>query len=267
MATFRKVHTQFWSDLFIQSLSPERKYFYIYLLTNEKTRQCGIYEISPRQISFDTGYNVETVLVLLDYFIEQGKILVSRETNEIAIKNWDRYNGSKSPDVQNLVNKELKLIKNRKLIEWVQSVDRVLAQSKSYPREEEKEKKKRIEEEEEKEREKEGAPINDKLIYDAESEILNSSIWFEQICMAIKPENGKESLRKFHLFLTEKERYPQTKKQLLAGFEKWLLNEKKMFKNGTYKQLPTTRVTKSTGAEMLAGKLKEELGGSFSTGE
>jgi hypothetical protein len=145
MATFRKVHTQFWSDLFIQSLSPEKKYFYIYLLTNEKTRQCGIYEISSRQISFDTGYNVETVLILLEYFVDQKKIMVSRETNEIAIKNWERYNGSRSPDVKSLVDKELKLVKNKKLIEWVQSVDTVLPQSKSSLREEEKKKENRIE--------------------------------------------------------------------------------------------------------------------------
>lgn len=139
MAIFRKIHTQFWGDTFVQTLSPERKYFYLYLLTNEKTKQCGIYEISTRQISYDTGYTVETVLNLLDYFISTGKILVSRKTNEIAIKNWNRYNDSRSPGVQKCINQEVKLVKNQKLVEWVQSggtVGTLITQEEEEPEEE-----------------------------------------------------------------------------------------------------------------------------------
>jgi len=61
MAIYRQLQTTFWSDSYITELTPEQKYFYIYLLTNEKTKQCGIYEITLRAIAFDTGYNVETV--------------------------------------------------------------------------------------------------------------------------------------------------------------------------------------------------------------
>jgi len=122
MAIFRKIHTQFWSDVFIQSLTPEQKFFFLYLLTNEKTKQCGIYEITLRQISYDTGYNVETVQKLLDFFIDCGKVRFSADSCEIAIKNWNKYNSSRSPDVQSLVNKEFKLVKNKELIEWVHSV-------------------------------------------------------------------------------------------------------------------------------------------------
>jgi hypothetical protein len=140
MAIFRKIHTQFWSDTFVQSLSPERKYFYLYLLTNEKTKQCGIYEISTRQISYDTGYTVETVLNLLEYFISTGKILFSRETSEIAIKNWNRYNESRSPGVQKCINQEIRLVKNQQLVEWVQSGGTVgthITQEEEEPEEEE----------------------------------------------------------------------------------------------------------------------------------
>lgn len=121
MAIFRKVHISFWSDVFVQSLTPEQKFFYLYLITNEKTKQCGIYEITLRQISYDTGYNIDTVNKLLSFFIDASKVRYSADTQEMAIKNWDKYNGSKSPDVQNLVNKELKSIKDTTLSQWLHS--------------------------------------------------------------------------------------------------------------------------------------------------
>lgn len=129
MAVFRKIHTTFWSDSFIQTLTPEQKFFFLYLLTNERTRACGVYETSLRQISFDTGYNIETVQKLLDFFEECGKVRFSAVSCEVAIKNWNKYNGSRSPDVQSLVNKELKNIKNKDLIKWVHSDDTVVAKS------------------------------------------------------------------------------------------------------------------------------------------
>lgn len=119
MAVFRKIHTSFWSDPYVQSLSPEKKYFFLYLLTNEKTKQCGVYEISKKQICDDTGYNIDTVLILLKHFVDSDKIMYSEETNEIAIKNWNKYNKNESKLVDVLVNKEVKLIKNKSLLDYV----------------------------------------------------------------------------------------------------------------------------------------------------
>lgn len=67
------------------------------------------------------------------------------------------------------------------------------------------------------------------VIYDAEKTILDNPIEFERICMATGKQKdlAKDSLRKYHLYLEEKEQYPKTKKAVFAGFEKWLLNEKK----------------------------------------
>lgn len=121
MAIFRKIHISFWSDVFIQSLTPEQKFFFLYLLTNEKTKQCGVYEITLRQISYDTGYNNETVNKLLTFLQEAGKIKYHANTHELGIKNWNKYNGSAAPSVQNLVKEEFKNVKNRELIKWVHS--------------------------------------------------------------------------------------------------------------------------------------------------
>jgi hypothetical protein len=119
MAIFRKIHTSFWSDPFIQDLDNDHKLFYLYLLTNEKTKQCGIYEISKKQISFELGYSIDRVSKLLTYFIKCGKILYSETTKEIAIKNWNKFNGSTSPKVVSCILSELKNVKDRVLIEYV----------------------------------------------------------------------------------------------------------------------------------------------------
>ncbi len=123
MAAFRKISVTFWSDSFIGDLTPEQKYFYLYLMTNDKTTQCGIYETSIRKICFDTGYNSETVLKLLDFFQEKNKIRFSKETNEIALLNWVKFNDSNSPKVLSCVEKELKNVKNRVLIQYLYSMD------------------------------------------------------------------------------------------------------------------------------------------------
>ena len=47
MAIFRKLHTAFWQDAkVIEELTPEDKFFFIYLLTNPATTQIGIYQRS-----------------------------------------------------------------------------------------------------------------------------------------------------------------------------------------------------------------------------
>ena len=122
MAIFRKVHVSFWRDEFIEGLTPEQKYFYLYLLTNDRTTQCGIYEITIRQMCFDTGYNDETIKKLLEYFISKGRLMYSESTKEIALKNWSKYNDSNSPKVKACIDNELIKVKNRVLIEYLYSM-------------------------------------------------------------------------------------------------------------------------------------------------
>ena len=119
MATFRKVHTAFWSDSFTQELTPEQRYFYLYLLTNENTTQCGIYEITKRKMCFDTGYNIDTICKYLEFFTGRDKVRYNVDTCEIAIKNWRKYNDQTSPKVQACINKEVIFVKDDELLEYM----------------------------------------------------------------------------------------------------------------------------------------------------
>ncbi|PEJ46940.1 DNA replication protein DnaD [Bacillus sp. AFS002410] len=116
MALFRQVQTSFWQDGFVLELTPEEKYFYIYLMTNSKTAQCGIYELPKRVIEMDTGYNRETVDKLLQRFIDYGKILYNESTREIMLINWIKFNKLNSPKVKACILKELNEIKHKPFI-------------------------------------------------------------------------------------------------------------------------------------------------------
>ena len=112
MATYRYVQCSFWADPFILGLTPEEKYFYLYLITNPHTKQCGIYELPHKLIELETGYNAETVQKLLNRFRDYDKVSYSTETYEVFIHNWLRFNRSDSPKVLQCIIKELNQVKN-----------------------------------------------------------------------------------------------------------------------------------------------------------
>lgn len=112
MAVYRQIHVSFWQDSFVLDLTAEEKYFYLYLMTNSKTNQIGIYEISKKIMEIESGYSMDTVSKLLKKFIDYKKILYSESTKELMLLNWCKYNWSSSPKVVSLVNKELKGVKN-----------------------------------------------------------------------------------------------------------------------------------------------------------
>ncbi len=116
MAVYRNVQVNFWQDEFILDLTPEERYFYIYLLTSTKTKQCGIYVLPKRVAELETGYNMETVEKLLNRFVEYGKILYDAETKELYILNWLHYNPILNTNVEKCVLRELKTVKNKEFI-------------------------------------------------------------------------------------------------------------------------------------------------------
>lgn len=118
MGIKRIVDTSFWTDGKIDEFTPEDKYFMLYLLTNPFTTQLGIYEISIKQVAFQLGYSVDCVTALLDRFDNKyGVIIFSKETNEVAIKNFLRHSIVKGgKPVEDCLRKELKKVKNKGLI-------------------------------------------------------------------------------------------------------------------------------------------------------
>jgi hypothetical protein len=157
MATYRQVQIAFWQDEFVLQLTPEEKYFYLYLLTNSKTKQCGIYQLPMPIIIIETGYNQETAEKLLMRFCDYGKIIYNTRTKEIAILNWPKYNPMSAPKVRVCVEKELREVKDKSLIEAVFCSGTPLEGVSQEEKEEEKEKAEE-EAEEKEERAREASP-------------------------------------------------------------------------------------------------------------
>jgi len=119
----RVVDTGFWSDDKVMDFSPEDKYFWLFLLTNEYTTQLGIYYLPIKKAAFDLGYSVETVRVLLDRFEnEYDLIKFSKTTDEVAIKNYLMYSIVKGgKPVLDCLIKEQKSVIDKSLLEFIYS--------------------------------------------------------------------------------------------------------------------------------------------------
>ncbi len=124
MAAYRYVHTSFWEDAKVQDdMSPIERYFMLYLLTNSHTKQCGIYEISKKQMSFETDIDMEELQKLLNKFEnELNLIKYDNDTKEILIINWYKYNWTASEKVKKCILNELKDIKSAELLEYLNRV-------------------------------------------------------------------------------------------------------------------------------------------------
>lgn len=131
MAIYRNISMNFWTDTkIVDEFSPEDKYFMLYCLTNQYTNLCGCYEISIKQMTRDTGYNEETIMKLLDRFNSKyGVIEYNKENKELYIKNWFKYNWTKSEKLDKPLLEEIKSIKTvdfkEKLIEIYNKRDTV----------------------------------------------------------------------------------------------------------------------------------------------
>lgn len=124
MGVKRIVDVDFWTDnKVVDMFSPEDRLFMLYLMTNPHTTQLGIYSFNKRIMSFEIGYSVEVINVLLDRFENTYEMIkISNETNEIAIKNYLKFSIIKGgKPVEDLLKKEIKQVKNKSLLNYVAS--------------------------------------------------------------------------------------------------------------------------------------------------
>jgi len=110
MAKYRSVYINIWKDPDFENYSTTMKLMFLYLCTNGNTTESGIYPITLRTISNETGIPIKTV----------GKLLVNGLKNVvydfkckfIFVKNFIKYNGGGRPDLlKKSIEKDYKLYK------------------------------------------------------------------------------------------------------------------------------------------------------------
>lgn len=122
MGTKRVVDVSFWTDEKVLNMfSPEDRLFMLYILTCPDSAQLGVFKLNPKVAAFHLGYSTETVMVLLDRFENKyGIIKRSKETNEVAIKNFLRYSILKGgKPVADMLNRDIKAVRDTSLLDYV----------------------------------------------------------------------------------------------------------------------------------------------------
>lgn len=115
-AKFRYVQTKFWDDPFVMGLPQDKKFFYLFLFTNQFVQQCGVYEFSIRNFSHYSGFTEDQIAELLAFFVEQEKIIIVG--GEIAVLNFQSNNnvrGYGKPVLDSIMASALR-VKERRLL-------------------------------------------------------------------------------------------------------------------------------------------------------
>lgn len=220
----RFTDTDKWKKPFIKSLPTEYKIFWLFLL--DECDHSGIWHVEMEVVEARLG--IKLSLEKIRGFFKE-KIVEFDSGTKMFIPDFVSFQyGVLNPE--NKAHRSVIGILNKyNLMGLVSPL--VGAKDKAKDMDMEKEKDKDT---------KEDLSENQKMHYDAEQLILASKIWFEQLCMNTgKTKRVAElSLRKYHLHLIDTEAYPKSKKQILAGFEKWLLGDKQTSGNQENRIVP-----------------------------
>lgn len=124
LAIYRNVSLTFWEDnKVVDDFTPEDKYFLLYLLTNPHTNLIGCYEVSIKQMSNELGIEKSKVEELLTRMEKVHKVIFyAGETKEILIKNWHKYNWTKSEKLKKPISDNIKNIKSEELKKYMVSI-------------------------------------------------------------------------------------------------------------------------------------------------
>ena len=88
MNKLRSVNTFFWSDCYVETLTPVEKLLFLYLLTNSNTNIIGIYELTIKKISYDTGIDKDKTEQSFKKFQEDKKVYYI--DNFIILRNFTK---------------------------------------------------------------------------------------------------------------------------------------------------------------------------------
>lgn len=122
MEIFTRVERGYWQDEFILELTPEQKFFYLYLMSNSKVNTLGAYVFPMTMSTLELGYNRDTVKKLLDHFVEAGKIMYDETTNEVFLLNWPKRNWNKRTATLRALKKDVDALKSPVLREKISAM-------------------------------------------------------------------------------------------------------------------------------------------------
>lgn len=118
----RLIDTELWNnEQIVEEFTCDDKYFWLYLLTSPHGSICGVMRYSPAIIGRDMGLHKDTIENLVYRFENNYKlIVVDKETKELLILNWYKWNWSTSGKLLQSVINSKETIKSAFIQELVQ---------------------------------------------------------------------------------------------------------------------------------------------------
>lgn len=118
----RLIDTELWNnEQIVEEFTCDDKYFWLYLLTSPHGSICGVMRYSPAIIGRDMGLHKDTIENLVYRFENNYKlIVVDKETKELLILNWYKWNWSTSGKLLQSVLNSKETIKSVFIQELVQ---------------------------------------------------------------------------------------------------------------------------------------------------
>lgn len=113
----RMVDTELWNNEdIIETFTAEDRYFWLYLLTNPHNSICGVMKASSVLIARDMGYSKECIQNLLYRFENVHKaIYLDKETKELVVLNWWKFNWTKSKDLLKTITKNIEKVQSQSI--------------------------------------------------------------------------------------------------------------------------------------------------------
>lgn len=97
------ITTRIWADPWFENLKPEEKLIWLYILTNQQTNLIGIYEISAKRISNETGIDSNLLQTVLERFQNDSRIIWNG--SYMVIKKFLTHQNLANPNMEKAASK------------------------------------------------------------------------------------------------------------------------------------------------------------------
>lgn len=93
MSKQRMIDPKLWSDQWVRKLNPLDRYLFIYLLTNERSSWCGVYELDLGVMAFESGIDERDLEKSMLPRLSPKVLYVD---GWVCFRNWDKYHNNGS---------------------------------------------------------------------------------------------------------------------------------------------------------------------------
>lgn len=91
MANYRSIHVKFWNDGTVEDLSPASKLLMLYFITNPYRNESGLYSITLKRISDDTGLHRRQRDKAMEELAQKGRVFYDQTESVVWVVNAIRH--------------------------------------------------------------------------------------------------------------------------------------------------------------------------------